>query len=160
MTNEPFTQAYVDNGFRSREGVTELAEFVLHALSGNRTASFALGLLVSFAYQHVNSLGASEYQAEVEQVYEYLRERTGKRHVMSPRAKGVKHLRARLAEGFTVADCKAAIDNVYVAWHREPRLAKYIRAQTIFQPTKFPGYLDGSSAASSDELSDEENADE
>jgi len=82
----------------------------------------------------------------VEAVYAYLRAVTGRRHVARPSGKGPMHIMARLNAGFDLADFRLAIDNCWAEWHRNPSMIRFVRAQTIFQPTKFPGYLDGSFA--------------
>jgi len=86
----------------------------------------------------------------IRQVYQYLRDKTGKRHIASIRCLGVRYLRARMRDGFSVADCKTAVDNCFRAWNRNPEMVRFIRAQTIFRPRNFAGYLDGSSPSLED----------
>lgn len=85
-----------------------------------------------------------DWSAEVREVYAYLQERTGKRHVLTGQSQGGRFIALLLASGFTVEDCKTAVDRCYQAWKGVPKMEPYIRATTIFRPTKFPGYLDGS----------------
>lgn len=94
------------------------------------------------------------------EAFAYIREKTGKRHPYSVRSKGAAHVRARLAEGFSLQDVKDAIDNVYRQWHRDPRMSKFIRLQTICQPTKFTGYLSGLAGGHDDEDADAGPAEE
>lgn len=49
-------------------------------------------------------------------------------------------IHGRLAEGFTVEDFKAVIENQAAAW-KNTDMAKYLRPLTLFAPSKFEGYL-------------------
>lgn len=51
-----------------------------------------------------------------------------------------KHIRARLREGFTEDDFFAVIDARYEKWGNNPKMAEYLRPETLFG-TKFEGYL-------------------
>ena len=51
----------------------------------------------------------------------------------------VKHIRARLLEGFTVNDFKKVIDSKYDEW-KGTRLEQFLKPDTLFS-TKFEGYL-------------------
>jgi uncharacterized phage protein (TIGR02220 family) len=85
----------------------------------------------------------NERERAVLELFDYIREKTGKRHVYSAKSKGAMYTRARLAEGYKPEDIKAAIDNCYRAWGRDPRMSRFVRLQTICQPTKLPGYIGG-----------------
>ena len=49
-------------------------------------------------------------------------------------------IRARVKEGFVLDDFKAVIDNQCAEWLTDPKMAKYLRPETLFGP-KFEGYL-------------------
>jgi len=54
-----------------------------------------------------------------------------------------KFVSARLADGYTVEDCKRVIDRQVAAWLNDPKWAKYLRPETLFNATKFEGYVNG-----------------
>ena len=82
-----------------------------------------------------------ERGSEVDEVFEYFRTKTGSQ-VLSTTKPLREKIHARLAEGYTVDQCKRAIAFVYADKKDNPEQKKYIRIETIFAPTKFPGYLD------------------
>ena len=51
-----------------------------------------------------------------------------------------KHIRARLKEGFTEEDFYTVIDKKFAQWGSDPKMADYLRPQTLFG-TKFESYL-------------------
>ena len=51
-----------------------------------------------------------------------------------------KHIRARLSEGFTVGDCMRVIDIKHRQWANDPKMAGFLRPQTLFSGN-FEGYL-------------------
>lgn len=71
-------------------------------------------------------------------VVDYLNEKTGGhyRHTDSNR----RLIEPRLKEGFTLADCKQVIDNKVADWGGG-EMATYLRPKTLFQASKFEGYL-------------------
>lgn len=72
-------------------------------------------------------------------VVEYLNEKAGTNYRAS--AENTKKLiRARLAEGFTLEDFKTVIDNKCADWLNTD-YAKFLRPGTLFQNSKFEGYL-------------------
>jgi len=52
-----------------------------------------------------------------------------------------KHVRGRLADGFTVDDFKKVIIWKIQQWGDNPKMAMYIRPETLFIPGKFDQYL-------------------
>lgn len=50
-------------------------------------------------------------------------------------------IKARLSEGFTVEDCKRVIDVKTKQWLTDPVMNKYLRPDTLFNASKFEGYL-------------------
>jgi len=72
-------------------------------------------------------------------VIAYLNEKAGTNYRAS--AENTKKLiRARLAEGFTLEDFKTVIDNKCADWLNTD-YAKFLRPSTLFQNSKFEGYL-------------------
>lgn len=72
-------------------------------------------------------------------VIAYLNEKTGKNYKAT--GEQVKKLiRARLAEGYTLEDFKTVIDNKCADW-LGGEYEQYLRPNTLFQASKFDGYL-------------------
>jgi uncharacterized phage protein (TIGR02220 family) len=75
---------------------------------------------------------------ESRQVLEYLNEQTG--HSYKPVESNLKLVRARLAEGSTVEECRAVIDAKVSEWASDAKMAQYLRPDTLFNATKFAQY--------------------
>lgn len=82
-----------------------------------------------------------EQEKEIDEVLNYFKEKTGSGLSLKTEALRSK-VRGRLAEGYTVDDCKRAIAFVYGSKIDNPDQRQYIRIDTIFAPTKFAGYVD------------------
>ncbi|WP_272962306.1 conserved phage C-terminal domain-containing protein [Alcanivorax jadensis] len=50
-------------------------------------------------------------------------------------------INARMTDGATLDDVKAVINFKHREWSGDPKMAQYLRPDTLFRPTKFPGYL-------------------
>lgn len=71
-------------------------------------------------------------------VIDHLNEKTHQHYRYGePNLRGI---RARLIEGFTVADCKTVIDKQAAQW-TGTEWEKYLRPDTLFRPSKFEAYL-------------------
>lgn len=97
-----------------------------------------------------------EERESVELVVAALNEATGSRY-RSTSATTLRHLLARLREGFTVDDCKEVIRKKSEEWGGTD-MAKYLRPETIFGP-KFEGYLNAPEDPRAKERSEKEKAD-
>ena len=53
----------------------------------------------------------------------------------------LQNIRARIGEGFTVEELQLVVDYCNAKWADDLKMSDYLRPQTLFQPTKFPGYL-------------------
>lgn len=53
----------------------------------------------------------------------------------------LQNIRARIGEGYTVEELSLVVDYCNAKWSEDLTMAAYLRPQTLFQPTKFPGYL-------------------
>lgn len=73
------------------------------------------------------------------EVIDYLNQKTGKNFKHTSKVTQ-RHIRARLAEGFTVNDFKKVIDNKCSDWLRDQKMKEYLRPETLFG-TKFESYL-------------------
>ena len=74
-----------------------------------------------------------------EEIVQYLNQKTGKNFKHTSKVTQ-RHIRARLAEGFTVSDFKQVIDNKCNDWLRDQKMKEYLRPETLFG-TKFESYL-------------------
>ena len=74
-----------------------------------------------------------------EEIVPYLNQKTGKNFKHTSKVTQ-RHIRARLAEGFTVSDFKQVIDNKCNDWLRDQKMKEYLRPETLFG-TKFESYL-------------------
>ena len=52
-----------------------------------------------------------------------------------------QNISARLSEGHSVEDLKMVIDSKFAEWSTDKKMAQYIRPSTLFQDSKFNGYL-------------------
>ncbi len=87
-----------------------------------------------------SSSGKPDHSAEIAEIIAYLNSALGTSY--KPRSKeSVKHISARLDEGFTVSDFKAVIDSKVSQWGRDQKMREYLRPVTLFAPSKFEGYL-------------------
>lgn len=81
---------------------------------------------------------ARNYREEAKQVIDYLNNRIGSHYRHSDSS--LKHVLARLHDGFTVADCRVVIDKKAAEWQNDPKMAQYLRPETLFG-SKFENYL-------------------
>ena len=71
-------------------------------------------------------------------VIDYLNAKTGSKYRYSQSS--MRHILARLGEGFSVDDCKSVIDKKCNEWLTDPKMQQYLRPETLFAG-KFEGYL-------------------
>ena len=74
-----------------------------------------------------------------EEIVQYLNQKTNKNFKHTSKVTQ-RHIRARLAEGFTASDFKQVIDNKCNDWLRDQKMKEYLRPETLFG-TKFESYL-------------------
>ncbi|MBI5591973.1 MAG: conserved phage C-terminal domain-containing protein [Deltaproteobacteria bacterium] len=76
------------------------------------------------------------------EIIEHLNQKTGKN--FRANSKGTQsHIRARFAEGFSLAEFIKVIDKKSAKWACDPKMADYLRPETLFGP-KFEAYLNES----------------
>lgn len=87
-----------------------------------------------------NSQAEPDKSLEIrKQIIEYLNEKLGTKY--KPNAsKNKTVINARLNEDYKLDDFKKVIDNKYADWSTNPKMAKFLRPETLFG-TKFEGYL-------------------
>ena len=88
---------------------------------------------------HDDGEGGDSESALITEIVSYLNSTCGTRYRSTPESTR-KPIRARLREGFTLEDFKRVIDDRRSRWATDPKMAKYLRPQTLFG-TKFDWYL-------------------
>lgn len=73
------------------------------------------------------------------EVLDYLNAKAGRSY--QPVKANLSMIGARLAEGASVADCKAVIDAKVAQWLNDAKMAEYLRPETLFNATKFASYM-------------------
>jgi len=83
------------------------------------------------------------------EVIRYLNERAGRNFRTSK--SNTKFVAARLKGGATLEQCKAVIDAKVAQWANDPKMAEYLRPETLFNETKFESYLGALNAKRAEE---------
>lgn len=83
------------------------------------------------------------YNAEIEEILNFLNEKTGKHYTTRSKA-SVKMITERLKEGYTVDEFKSVIQNKTDAWLNNPEMKVYLRPETLFCAKHFESYLNDS----------------
>lgn len=78
---------------------------------------------------------------QAKRVLTHLNQKTGSRYQVGKTS--LDNIRARLGEGFTTDELILVVDYTTEKWGKDLNMAEYLRPTTLFQPTKFPGYLTG-----------------
>lgn len=82
---------------------------------------------------------AADDTEEIKTIIEYFNSVTNSRYTTRNQS-NVRHIKARLNEGYTFHDFKIVIDKMYRKWSKDSKMAQYLRPETLFG-TKFEGYL-------------------
>lgn len=93
-------------------------------------------LLQSNTYRNTSTNTDKAIYAEI---IDYLNQKAGTRY-RATTSSTRKHIKARIAEGFTVEDFKTVIDKKCAEWLGNSKMEQYLRPETLFG-TKFEGYL-------------------
>ncbi|WP_196088262.1 conserved phage C-terminal domain-containing protein [Citrobacter freundii] len=72
-------------------------------------------------------------------VLSHLNQTSGSRYQKSKTS--LENIRARLREGYSVADLQLVIDLKHEHWHENDEQYQYMRPETLFGPKKFESYL-------------------
>lgn len=83
---------------------------------------------------------AEKYSTEINEIVAYLNEKTQSSYRTST-ANTRKHIVARLKQCYTVADFKYVIDVKCAEWLNDPKMAQYLRPETLFTERNFENYL-------------------
>ena len=89
---------------------------------------------------------------QAERVIAYLNDRTGRafraRKPSGGPTRAVEgHLLPRLRDGYSVEECYSVVANRVAAWGSDPKMAQYLRPETLFRASKFESYLGDALAA-------------
>ncbi|MGE7917255.1 conserved phage C-terminal domain-containing protein [Lysinibacillus xylanilyticus] len=76
----------------------------------------------------------------VHEIIAYLN-KTAQKNFKAPTAATKRLVNARLADGYTQVHFKCVIDTKVKQWLHNPEMNKYLRPDTLFNATKFEGYL-------------------
>jgi uncharacterized phage protein (TIGR02220 family) len=76
---------------------------------------------------------------QAKHVLTHLNQVTSSRYQVSTTS--LQNIRARIGEGYTVEELSLVIDYCNAKWSEDLTMSAYLRPQTLFQPSKFPGYL-------------------
>lgn len=83
---------------------------------------------------------AAHDKETIAEIIDYLNEKTGKNYKATS-SSTMQTIGARLKEGYTVDDCKKVIDNKVADWLNDDNMSGYLRPLTLFNASKFEGYL-------------------
>lgn len=76
---------------------------------------------------------------QAKQVLVYLNQVTNSRYQICTTS--LQNIRARIGEGFSVEELSLVVEYCNAKWSEDLTMAAYLRPQTLFQPSKFQGYL-------------------
>ena len=89
---------------------------------------------------NVASDNAEKYDKEtITEIIDYLNEKAHKSYKPNSKAT-MRHINARLNEGYTLSEFKQVIDNRCAAWLGTEKMEQYLRPETLFG-SKFESYL-------------------
>lgn len=99
------------------EGIKDLNEDLIKDLNARTVPRYA-------------KVGIKSSAAICTEIIEYLNMKTGAKYRVATTS--TRHIRGRLAEGYTIEDFKTVIDNMCVAWLNHPVMNNFVRPQTLF----------------------------
>lgn len=84
----------------------------------------------------------NKFSLAVKEIVTYLNFVCGTKYKeTTPKTKSL--IEARMKEGFKIQDFKDVVDVMFLEWHKDSKMSKYLRPETLFS-TKFEGYLNRS----------------
>ena len=86
---------------------------------------------------------------EVQAIIDYLNQKTGK-HFRAKTKVNAEGIRARLAEGFTLADLKQVVDDRTERWLGDEKMEQFLNPVTLFRPKNFEKYLNAKGGKAKD----------
>ena len=88
----------------------------------------------------LTNMDSAPDNSAAEYVLEYMNGVLDTKYKKSTKAH-IENINARLNDGHTVEELKRVIDFKNAQWANDPKMATYLRPQTLFQAGKFQGYL-------------------
>ena len=92
-----------------------------------------------------HQLTTNNHQGIACEAIDYLNSKIGTRYQKT--GKSIGHVSARLREGNTLDDVMAVIDFKAQEWGADAKMRQYLRPETLFSQSKFPGYLAAAKAS-------------
>lgn len=78
-------------------------------------------------------------RSQAREILGFLNQKASRSYRDTPTTLGL--IEARLKSGATVANCRGVIARKVREWGADPKMAKYLRPETLFNATKFESYL-------------------
>lgn len=133
---EPISQSHGTETAESRNPIREVAEPILYTDHYTDHHKQIKNPSCQVAEQPDSEALLAD---QAKQVLTHLNQTTGSRYQACKSS--MENIRARLGEGFTPDELVLVVDYSAVEWGGDLKMAKYLRPTTLFQPSKFPGYL-------------------
>ena len=89
---------------------------------------------------YFNNINPITIEYEINEVIEYFKTITGKTKISNTSTSNRKFIKSRLQE-YKVQDLKDVIDLKYKEWRNDSVMRKYLRIETLFNDSKFQGYI-------------------
>jgi uncharacterized phage protein (TIGR02220 family) len=115
-----------------------IEEFFNENPAGDYGDSWDPGKLARYIKMRAERDGA--FSEEIKEILGYLNEVSGKQFSLNTSTKNAAFIRARLTEGYSVADCKRVI-NTKLGDSFFQDNPKFLRPRTLFDKNKFEDYL-------------------
>lgn len=91
----------------------------------------------------LRSLGEALFNTEdsrIKEILDYMNKVSGKKFLYKSAA-NKRVIKGRLAQGYSISDLKRVIDTMWSKWKDDPKMSIYFRPETLFNDTKFQGYI-------------------
>lgn len=116
------------------------------SLSINNNKNYQEQELSTISNKEEHSTAKAEPSFPWESVIDYLNEKASKHYRHTEANKRL--VMARHKEGFSADDMRQVIDNQCSEWLNDNKMNRYLRPATLFQASKFEGYLNNTSIGS------------
>lgn len=98
----------------------------------------------------LNSKDLMSDKSDCDEVIDYLNSKVGSKYKVSTKSHS-QNINARIKDGHSVDDLKSVIDSKWLEWGSDPKMAQYLRPQTLFSTKNFEGYLTASKTIPNDQ---------
>lgn len=82
----------------------------------------------------------SDYSDDAKKVIQAMNEILGTKYKHTTKSH-IQNINARLSDGHSIDDLLVVVKSKFNEWAKDPKMAQYLRPQTLFQAGKFDGYL-------------------